>query len=222
MNRLFASDGQSIGASASVSVLPMNIQGWFPLGWTGLISLQSKRPSRVFSSTTSVLWHSAFFMVQLSHLYMTIGKSIVSTIRTFVSKAMSLLYNTLSSFVMVFLPRSKCLLVSGLQSLYQWFWSLRKENLSISILSLSIGHEVMGPDAIILVFSMLNFKSAFSLSSFTFIKRLFSSCLFSAVRVMLSAYLTLLIFLLAILIPVCDSSGLAFCLMYTAYQLSVP
>ena len=107
MNQLFASDGQSIGASASVSVLPMNIQGWFPLGWTGWISLQSKRPSRVFSSTTSVLWHSAFFMVQLSHLYMTIGKSIVLTIQTFVSKVMSLLYNTLPGFVIVFLPRSK-------------------------------------------------------------------------------------------------------------------
>ena len=92
---------------SSASVLPMNIQDWFPLWLTGLISLQSKRPSRVFSSTTSVLWHSAFFMIQLSHLYMTIGKSIVLTIQTFVSKVMSLLYNTLPGFVIVFLPRSK-------------------------------------------------------------------------------------------------------------------
>ena len=77
-SRLFASGGQSIGASASASVLPMNIQGWFPLGLTSLICLQSERLSRVFlkhcSSKTSILQHSAFFMVQLSHPYMTTGK----------------------------------------------------------------------------------------------------------------------------------------------------
>jgi len=69
MSPLFASGGQSIGASASVSLLPMNIQGWFPLALTGLLSLQSKGLSRVFSSTSleaSILWHSAFFMVQLT------------------------------------------------------------------------------------------------------------------------------------------------------------
>ena len=76
MSQLFSSGGQSIGASASVSVLPMNIQGWFPLGWTGWISLQSKGLSRVFSSITvrkhlSVLQCSAFFMIQLSHLNLT-------------------------------------------------------------------------------------------------------------------------------------------------------
>ena len=77
MNPLFASRGQSIEAPTSASVLPMNIQGWFPLGLIGWISLQSKGLSRVLSSTTvwfwSILWFSAFFMVQLSHPYMTSG-----------------------------------------------------------------------------------------------------------------------------------------------------
>ena len=97
---LFASGSQSIGASASV--LPMKdlrnqIQGWFPLGLIALIFLLSKGLSRVFSSTThslksSILWHSAFFLVQFSHPYMTTGKTIALTIWTFVSKVMSLLF----------------------------------------------------------------------------------------------------------------------------------
>ena len=79
MSQLFAWGGQSIGISASTSVLPTNTQGWSPLGWTGRISLQSKGLSRVFSNTivhkTSILQHSAFFIVQLSHPYMTTGKN---------------------------------------------------------------------------------------------------------------------------------------------------
>ena len=115
---LFTSGGQNIGASASV--LPMNIQDWFPLVLTGFISLQSKGLSRVFSSTTvhskaSVLWRSAFFMVQLSYRYMTTGKTIALTIQTFVGKAMSLLF-MLSRLVIAFLPRNKHLLISQLQS----------------------------------------------------------------------------------------------------------
>ena len=97
------SGGQSIGASASASVLPMIIQDWFPLGLTGLISVQSKGLSGVFSSTTiwkhQVLWHSAFLMVQLLHLYVTTGKAVALTIQNFVSKVLSLLYNLLSRFV---------------------------------------------------------------------------------------------------------------------------
>ena len=92
MSWLFPSGGQSLGTSASV--LPMNIQDWFPLGLTGWISLHSKGLSRVFSNTTvqkHQLWCSAFFMVQLSHPYMTTGKTISLTRRTFVSKVMSLL-----------------------------------------------------------------------------------------------------------------------------------
>ena len=82
-------DGQSIGASASATDLPVNIQGWFPLGLTDLISLQSKGLTRLFQhhgSKTPVLWCSAFFMVQLSHLYMTSGKIIALTRWTFLSK----------------------------------------------------------------------------------------------------------------------------------------
>ena len=95
MSQFFASGGQNIGASASGSVLPVNIQDWFPLGWTGWIFLQSEGLSRVFSNTTkaSILWHSAFFIVQLSHPYMTPGKTIALTRQTFVGKVMSLLFN---------------------------------------------------------------------------------------------------------------------------------
>ena len=119
MSQFFASDGQSIGVSASASVLPMNIQDWFPLGWTGWISLQSKGLSRAFSNITvqkHQFFDSAFFIVQLSHPYMTTGKTIALTRRTFVGKVMPLLFNMLSRLVIIFLPRSKCLLISWPQS----------------------------------------------------------------------------------------------------------
>ena len=115
--QFFASGGQSIAVSASASVLPMNIQDWFPLGMTGLISLQSKGFSRVFSNTTFKSINSSvlsFLMVQLSHSYMTTGKTITLTILTFVSKVMSLIFNMLPRFVIAFLPRSKHLLISWL------------------------------------------------------------------------------------------------------------
>ena len=89
-----------------------------------------------------------------------------------------------------------------------------------SIVSLPICHEVMGTDAMILGFWMLSFKPAFSLSSFTFIKRLFSFSSLSAIRVVSSAYLRLLIFLLAILIPACASYSPGFLMMYSTYKLS--
>ena len=116
----FPSCGQSIGASASVSVLPMKIQHWFTLGLTGLISLKSKGLSKVFFSI--IVWKHQFFGIQPSlwcnsHPYMTTGKTIALTLYTFVSKVMSLLFNTLSRFVIAFLPRSKHLLISWLQSL---------------------------------------------------------------------------------------------------------
>ena len=115
MRQLFASGGQSIGASASASVLPMSIQGWFPLGLTGLISLQVQGTLKCLlqhhSLKTSILQRSAFFMVQLSHPYMTTAKTIALTIWTFVGQVMSLLLNMLSRFVIAFLPRSKCLLI---------------------------------------------------------------------------------------------------------------
>ena len=102
MSQFFTSGGQSIGASALTSVLPMNIQGWFPLGLTDLISLLSKGLSRVFFITTvqkhQFFGAQPFFMVQLSHLYMTTGKNIALTRQTFVGKVMSLIFNTLSRF----------------------------------------------------------------------------------------------------------------------------
>ena len=113
MSWFFATHGQNIGASALAIVLPMNIQGWAPLGLTGLISLLSKGLSRVFSSTTAR--KHQFFGTQPTlrsnshiHRWLT-GKTIVSTIWAFVAKVMSLLFNTLSRFVIAFLPRSKCL-----------------------------------------------------------------------------------------------------------------
>ena len=138
MSQLFASGGQSIEASASASVLPMNIQGWFPLGLTGLISLLSKGLSsllQLHNSEASCLRCSAFFIVQLSHLYMTTGKkSIALTIWTFVSKMMSLLFNTLSRFVVAFLPRSKHLLIP-------WSTSLQKSVSTLGLL-LKLGEYI--------------------------------------------------------------------------------
>ena len=118
MSQLFARGGQSTGVSASASVLPMNTQDWSPLGWTGWISLQPKGLSRLLqhhSSKASILRCSTFFTVQLSHPYMTTGKTIALTRWTFVGKVMSLLFNMLSRLVITFLPRSKHLLISWLQ-----------------------------------------------------------------------------------------------------------
>ena len=108
MSQFFVSGGQTIGVSASASVLPMNIQDWFPLGWTGWTSLQSKGLKSLLqhhSSKASILLPSAFFIVQLPHPYMTTGKTITLTRQTFVGKVMSLLFNMLSRLVIAFLPR---------------------------------------------------------------------------------------------------------------------
>ena len=154
-------------------------------------------------------------MVQLWHTYMTTGKTIPLTRWTFVSKLMSLLSNMLSKLVIAFLSRSKHLLISWLQSPSAMILEPKKiKSVTVSIVYPSICHEMLGPDAMILVFWMLNFEPTFSLSSFTFIKRLFSSSLFSVIRVVSSAYLRLLVFLPAILIPACASSSLAFHVHY--------
>jgi len=105
------------------------------------------------SSKASVLRHSAFFIVQLSHPYMTTGKSITLTRWTFVGKIMSLLFSMLSRLVIAFLPRSKHLLISWLQPPSAVILEPKKiKSLTVSIVALSICHEVMGPDAMILVF----------------------------------------------------------------------
>ena len=119
MSQLFAWGGQNIGVSASASVLPMNTQDWSPLRWTGCISLQSKGLSRVFSNNT-VQQHQ-FFGTQFSspsnsHIHTWLRKTIVLTRWTFVGKVTSLLLNMLSRLVITFLPRSKHLLISWLQS----------------------------------------------------------------------------------------------------------
>ena len=133
---------------------------------------------------------------------MTTGKTVALTRQTFVGKVMSLLSNMLSRLVIDFLPKSKHLLISLLQLPSAVILEPKKmKSLTVSIVSPSICHEVMGPDAMIFVFCMLSFQAIFSLTSFTFIKRLFSSSLLSAVRVVSSAYVRLLISLLAILIP---------------------
>ena len=114
MSQLFAWGSESIGVLASSSVLQMNIQDWFPLGLTDLISLQSRGLSRVFPNTTVQKHH--LFSTQLSlwsnsHSYMTTGKTIALARWTFVSKVMSLLFNMLSRCFIAFLPRNKCLLI---------------------------------------------------------------------------------------------------------------
>ena len=148
MGQLFASGGQSIGVSASTSVLPMNIQDWFPLGWTGWISLQSKGLSRVFSNTTvqkhQLFSTRLFFSVELSHPYITTGKTIPLTRWTFLGKEMSLLFNMLSRLVITFLPRSKRLLISWLQSPSTVILEPRKvKSVMVSTLSFSYCHYVL-------------------------------------------------------------------------------
>ena len=99
VSQLFTSCGQSIGASTSASVFPMNIQSGFPLGLTGLIFFLSKSLLQHHNLKTSILWHSAFFMIQLSNPYTTTGKTMALTKWTFVGKVMPLLFNILSRFV---------------------------------------------------------------------------------------------------------------------------
>ena len=152
---------------------------------------------------------------------MTTGKITALTIQTFVGKVIALFFNTLSRFVTAFLPRSKHLLISWLQSPSTMILEPKKiKSVTVSIVSPSLCHEVMGLVAMILVFWMLSFKPSYSLSFFSFIKRLFSSSLLSAIKIVSSAYLRLLIFLLEILIPACASSSLAFYTMYSSYKLN--
>ena len=146
---------------------------------------------------------------------MTTGKTIALTRWTFVSKVTSLLLNMLSRFVIAFLPRIQPLLISWLQSPSRVILEPKKiKSLTVSTVFLTICQEVMRPDA------MLSFKTALSLFSFTFIKRLFNSFSLCAIWALSSAYLKLLTFLPAILIPACASSSLAFHMMYSAYKLN--
>ena len=123
--------------------------------WFDLLAVQETRKSLLqhHSSKASIFWCSAFFTVQLSRLYMTTGKTIALTRRTFVGKVMSLLFYMLSRLVISFLPRSKCLLISWLQSPSEVILEPTKINSdTVSTVFPSICHEVMGPDAMIFIF----------------------------------------------------------------------
>ena len=135
----------------------------FRMDWLDLLAVQGTLKSLLqhHSSKASILWHSAFFRVQLSHPYLTTGKTIALTRQTFVGKVMSLLFNMLSRLVITFLSKSKCLLISWLQSPSAVIWEPKKQKVTVSP---SICHEVMGPDTMISVFWMLSFKPTFSLS----------------------------------------------------------
>ena len=173
--------------SFSFSVIPSKkIPGLisFRMDCLGLLAVQGSLKSLLqhHSSKASILRCSAFFTVQLSHPYMTTGKTIALTRRNFVGKVMSLLLNMLSRFVITFLPRNKSPLISWLQSPSAVILEPKKMKFdTVSTVSLSISHEVMGPDAMIFIFWMLSFKPTLSLSTFTFIKRLFSSSSLSAI-----------------------------------------
>src|SRR5574341_1367992 len=144
--------------SFSFSIIPSKeIPGLtaFRMDWLDLLAVQGTLKSLLqhHSSKASILLRSAFFTVQLSHPYMTTGKTIALAGWTFVGKVMSLLFNTLSRLVIAFLPRSKCLLISWLQSPYTVILEPPKiKSLTISIVFPSICHEVMGPDATIFIF----------------------------------------------------------------------
>ena len=189
---------------------------WFDLVVQGTL----KSLLQHHSSKASVLQYSAFFRVQLSHPYMTTGKTKTLTRWTFVSKVMSLLFNMLSRFVIAFLPRSKCLFISWLQSLSAVVLELKKiKSVTVSIVSPSTYHDMQDQMPWSSFFECWVLSQLFPLS-FTFIKRLFSSSSLSAISLVSSAYLRLLIFLPAILIPACASSSLAFHMVCSACKLN--
>ena len=146
------------------------------MDWLGLLVVQGTLKSLLqhHSSKASILWGSAFFIVQLTHPYMTTGKTIALTTQTFVDIVMSLLFNMLSRLVSTFLSRCKRFLIPWLKSPSAVILMPRKmKSTTVFTVYPSIGHEVMEPDAVTLVFKMLSFKPTFSLSSFTFMKRFF-------------------------------------------------
>ena len=150
MSQLFASSGQSIGDSASGLVLTINFQGWFPLGLTGWIFLHSKGLLRVFSRTivqkASILHCSAFFMVQLSCLYMTTVKTIALPIRTLSAKWCLCFFSMPPHLAITFLPRSKHLLILWLQSPSAVILETKIKSVIVSTVFPSSFHEVMGSD----------------------------------------------------------------------------
>ena len=157
MSQFFASGAQSIW-SFSFSISPSNEYSGlisFRMYWLDLLAVQGTLKSLLqhHSSKASILQHSTFIIVQLSHPYMTTRKTIALARQTFVGKVMSLLFNMMSRLVIAFLPRSKHLLISWLQSPSTVILEPPKvKSLTVSTVSPSVCHEVMGWDAMILVF----------------------------------------------------------------------
>ena len=202
-------------------LLPMNIQDLFPLGWTGWISLQSRDPQESSPTAQFKSICSSVLSFPYNPTFMTTGKTIALTRQTFVGKVMSLLFNMLSRLIIAFLPRSNCLLISRLQS--QSVVILEPKKIKSATVFLCFPIYLPWSDGTgchDLGFLNVDFKPTFSLCSFSFIKKLFSSSSLSAIRVVSSAYLRFFIFLLAILIPACTLSSLAFCMIYSAYTLN--
>ena len=171
----------------------VNSGSWWWTGKPGVLQFMGSQRVR-HDWVTELNW-TAFFIVQFSHPYMTTGGKKALTWQTFIGRVISLLFNMPSRLVIVFLPRSKCLLISWLQSPSPVTLEPKKvKSLTVYFVSPSICLEMMGQDAMILVFLNVEFKTNFTLSSFTFIKRLFSSSSLSAIKVVSSAYLRLLIF----------------------------
>ena len=185
--------------SFSFSIIPSKeIPGLisFRMNWLDLLAVQGTLKSllQYHSSKASILQCSAFFIVQLSHLYMTIGKTIALTRWTFVGKVVSFLFNMLSRLVISFLLRSKCLLISWLQSPSSVILEPPKNKVWHCFHSFPIYFPWSDGTGCHVLRFLLSFKLTFSLSSFTFMKRLFSSSSLFAIRVVSSAYLRSLIF----------------------------
>src|SRR5574337_897191 len=148
MSQLSASGGQSIGVLTSFNINPSNEHPGlisFRMDWLDLLAVQRTLKSLLqhHSSKASILWHSAFFIVQISHPYMTTGETVALTRWTFVGKAMSLLFNMLSRLIITFLPGSKRLLISWLQSLSAMILEPRKiKSATVSTLSPTICHDL--------------------------------------------------------------------------------
>ena len=161
--------------SCSFSISPSNEYSGlisFRIDWLNLLEVQGTLQSLLqqYSSKATILQCSDFFMVQLSHTHMTTAKTIALTRWNCVSKVMSMLFNTLSRFVKAFLPRNKRLLISWLHSPPPLILEPKKiKSVTVSIVSPSDCHEMMGQDAMIFIFLKLNFKPVFSLSFITFI-----------------------------------------------------
>ena len=212
-SQLFPSGGKSVGQHQSFQWIfsVYFLEDW--LVWFPCCPRDSQESSPAPQLKASILWCSTFFMVQISHLYVATGKTICLTIWTSVSKVMTLFFNMLPRFVIDYFPRSKHLLTSWLHTICSDFWSPREENLSLLPLFSLLFVMTWWNWHHDLSFWMLNFKPAFSLTSFILTKRIFSSFILSPIRVVSSAYLRSLIFLLAILIPACASSSSAFYMM---------